>query len=182
MRAALAEPPAPPPPGAADRDAAASAASDAVFVNSESNVVTDDLIRYLRNHSINAQGFVYTGSSLAADGDTLSGAPIDFVEWWFLARAARIYFAGEVTMGARTSSFSLRAADMAGVPLEPIHKQCRGLSPGQYGPPFLRALNSCRERVQGQNASRDEQAAQLTPQRSAQRRLTPSRGISPQTY
>ena len=62
-------------------------------------------------------------------------------------------------MGARTSSFSLRAADMAGVPLEPIQKQCKGLSPGQYGPPFLRALNSCRERVQGQNTSRDEQTA-----------------------
>ena len=152
VRAVLAEAPAPLSPGAG-------AVSDAVFVNSESNVVTDDLIRYLRNHSINAQGFVYAGSSLAADGDTLSGAPIDFVEWWFLARAARIYFAGEVTMGARTSSFSLRAADMAGVPLEPIQKQCKGLSPGQYGPPFLRALNSCRERVQGQNTSRDEQTA-----------------------
>ena len=63
MRAVLAEAPAPLSPGAG-------AVSDAVFVNSESNVVTDDLIRYLRNHSINAQGFVYAGSSLAADGDT----------------------------------------------------------------------------------------------------------------
>ena len=34
-----------------------------VYVNSESNVVTQDLIEYLRAEGVNAQGFVYTGEA-----------------------------------------------------------------------------------------------------------------------
>ena len=111
------------------------AAREPVLVLSESNVVTRDLIGYLRaNASVNAQGFVYPEQAEVAR-EMLT---MDWVEWWFLSRAARVFYAGQHDMTARPSSFSIRASDMADAPYEPLlpakggRAGCRG--EGYSGP------------------------------------------------
>ena len=51
------------PDGGARRGGGIVVGSPSVYVNSESNVVTQDLIEYLRAEGVNAQGFVYTGEA-----------------------------------------------------------------------------------------------------------------------
>ena len=46
-------------------------------------------------------------------------------------------------MEARTSSFSLRAADLAAVPYVGVHKKCKGSSPGTSAPAYKEALDRC---------------------------------------
>ena len=57
---------------------------------------------------------------------------MDWVEWWFLSRARRVFYAGQHDMAARPSSFSIRASDMADVPYEPL-LPAKGGRPGCRG-------------------------------------------------
>ena len=80
-----------PPPGGGTGDASWSRADVRVFVNSESNVVTEDLVRFLRAHNASASGFVYSGAAAAAvEERSLSGAPIDFIEVVMACRIIRL--------------------------------------------------------------------------------------------
>ena len=46
-------------------------------------------------------------------------------------------------MEARMSSFSLRAADLAAVPLLAVHKNCKGATPGAMAPEYSEARKRC---------------------------------------
>ena len=48
-----------------------------------------------------------------------------------------------MNMEARMSSFSLRAADLAAVPLLAVHKTCKGLTPGVMTPEYIEARERC---------------------------------------
>jgi hypothetical protein len=103
-------------------------ATSPILILSDANLVTRDLIQFLQNHSINAQGF--ESSSESEDGgDAPRNRPgqttMDFLEWWLLSRSRKILFAGQPNMDKRPSSFSIAAANMADAPYDPItHRGC----------------------------------------------------------